>query len=192
MRITSNTSFKEFGAAAYGLPPSVITGTNEANCHPHLDIVMEIPPMAEGPSMHDEWLEECIPQLASGSEDDELYEESHTANESEDTTDEESDDDDQVVLQEPWQQRKRTNESDMYPASKRAREPQKPPTANDVPPPRPRTIDEKSRHKKARKFDFTGKEEDGGKARKLRNDNKNDFCFPEENQPPPSNIEGFS
>ena len=47
-------------------------------------------PMAEGPSTHGEWLEECIPELASESEDDDLYGEID-AGDDDDTTDDEED-----------------------------------------------------------------------------------------------------
>ena len=100
-RITTKTSYKDFRAAAYGLPPLVIPDTNEANiCDPLLDLYMDPPPMAEGPSSHVEWLDECLPQLAGeSSEDDYLCEEMDTDVDAS-TTDEDEDDGGHMELEE--------------------------------------------------------------------------------------------
>ena len=132
-----------------------------------------------------------MPPLASDSEDDNLYEEIDNASDAT-TTDEEEDDGEQMEPEEPRQKTKRTNESDLGQATKRAREPQEPPTPEEVHPPRQRVKDEQSRDKNARKCDFAGKEEKEGKDRKRGKGNGNLFCFPEKPNPLPNKTEGFS
>ena len=150
---------------------------------------MDPPPMAEGSSTHVEWLDECMPQLASESEDDDSMRGDDTDDDAS-TTDEDEDDGGQMELEEPRQQRKRTNESDMSQASKRAREPRSR-RQQRGPPAEAKSDEEQSRDKIARKFDFTGKEEKEGKVRRFGKDTEKHFCFPGKPSPCPTKSRAF-
>lgn len=136
--------------------------------------------MAEGPCIYDDWLDECVPQLADGSdsdsENDRLFEETDVDDDPSSSEDDEEDGG-QMELEEQRLQRKRTNESEMGPKSKKAREPRGPPPAQEVHPPRPHAEEEQSRDKFTRQFNFTGKEEKEGKVRTIGKDSENHFCF---------------
>ena len=68
--------------------------------------------MAEGPCIYDDWLDECVPQLADGSdsdsENDRLFEETDVDDDPSSSEDDEEDGG-QMELEEQRLQRKRTN-----------------------------------------------------------------------------------
>ena len=88
--------------------------------------------MAEGPCSYDEWLDECVPQCVDGSDSDSEYDrffEDNDADKEPSSAEDVEEDGGQMELEEQRLRRKRTNESEMGPMSKKAREPRGPPPA---------------------------------------------------------------
>ena len=175
-------------------PPSALTETNEANiCSPMVSSKTDSPPIAEGPSDYDEWLEECVPPLVtSESEDDDNHIVEDDSTDDDDSTDEEDEDaDGQEELEMPRSCIKRTayvraeldvHEYENGQDKKRARKPEmpeKPDESREVHPPRQIKEEVPRDEKFARKFCFTGKEGKEGKIRKVEKEDENHFCIPE-------------
>ena len=134
---------------------------------------MPPPPRFEGTKNHEEWLEECTPELAGDSESEDLCESDATDHEG--TSDEE---DEEKADEEQVERMLRTNGADKCEAQKSTRGLYEPPTSEEVHPPRQNPDDMPSLEKVSRRPQFPGKGGESGKVRRCGGNCETYFCPP--------------